>query len=262
MRPERAILTKYPSSDRRPISAQAVEVGLSIVEEPLPLVAFDAVIEVAVRVGAVEQAAGDVVDAHVQPGALAPGAEASARERDGVVGDLPVDVQTGRIDGHRRDAVVTVAPGNVLRHRYDFLPRSEVELGRKRSAVATAVGRRRDARGLQHRLVADRRHAGQPGERHLDAAGQVLARQLGHALQPQARRAIEQLLLRRLREKIHRRVRGSAVFTAYQGEDFGHKICLRQGRIRACRPIPHTRYSRVWLTAGKNAVNVRVSGIA
>src|SRR5206468_2393989 len=69
-------------------------------EEPLPVVPFDAVVEVTVGVGAVEQAARDVVDPHVQPGAVAAAAQRLARGREPVVGDLPVDVQPLGIDHH------------------------------------------------------------------------------------------------------------------------------------------------------------------
>jgi hypothetical protein len=55
-----------------------VEVGLSMPKNHWPLVTLDVMIEVAVRVGAVEQAPGNVVNAHVQPRALA-GAAESAR---------------------------------------------------------------------------------------------------------------------------------------------------------------------------------------
>src|SRR5262249_46912910 len=71
---------------------------LAQIEEPLPLVPLYLVIEVAVRVGAVEDAAGDVVDAHVQPRARAAGAQGRAHGLDRVVRHLPVHADAVGID--------------------------------------------------------------------------------------------------------------------------------------------------------------------
>ena len=94
-----------------------------------------------------------------------------------------------------------------------YLAGSQVELRREGSA---AVRRPGGPGVLDDRLVADRRHARQAGERDLDAAGQILARQLGDALEAQARGAVQQLLLRRLREKIPRYGRTFALFSRFK----------------------------------------------
>src|SRR5262249_19183202 len=49
---------------------------------------------------------------------------------DGLVGDLPIDVEPFRIDGHRRHAVLTVAPWDVLRLVVLDDLRTEIELAR------------------------------------------------------------------------------------------------------------------------------------
>jgi hypothetical protein len=71
-------------------------------EEPLPVGPRDGMIEIVVGVGAVEDPVGDVVDAQVEPGVVAARPQLGARPRDGLVGDLPVDVEPLGIDGHRR----------------------------------------------------------------------------------------------------------------------------------------------------------------
>src|SRR6185295_3714007 len=87
---------------------------LSEMEEPLPVVALDPLVVVAVRVRAVEDAAGDVVHAEVEPGVRAAGAEPVTSARHRLLGDLPVDVETILIDDHGGHAVLSVAPRDVL----------------------------------------------------------------------------------------------------------------------------------------------------
>ena len=94
-------------------------------EEPLAIVPLDPVVEIAVGVGAVEQAPADVVDAQVQPGIRAGRAEPRARRGDRVVGDLPVDVEPLGIDHHGRDAVVAIAPGDIPGHRRGVVPAAD-----------------------------------------------------------------------------------------------------------------------------------------
>ena len=153
-RPERAILAKYPSPDLSPTSTKAVEVGLPIVEEPLARGAVDGVVEVAVGVGAVEEPAGDVVDAQAEPGARTARTERLARPIDRGVGDLPVDVEPVGIDGRGGDPVEAVAPGDGGWPGLGRLrARAEGELGQRGRLLlgdrdVPGAGLRRRGRGL------------------------------------------------------------------------------------------------------------------
>jgi hypothetical protein len=100
--------------ERRPISSTRSR-SLADVEEPLPLVPLDLMIEVAVGVGAVEDAAGHVVDAHVEPGLGAAGTELVARAGERVLGHLPVDVEPLGIGHHGNDPILTVPQGMLAR---------------------------------------------------------------------------------------------------------------------------------------------------
>jgi hypothetical protein len=88
--------------------------GLADVHEPLAIRSIDADVEVAVRVRSVEDAAGDVVNAQVEPGVFAAGAEPLPCLFDRRIGQLPIQIEAVGIDDHRGDAIETVSPRDVL----------------------------------------------------------------------------------------------------------------------------------------------------
>ena len=168
-RPERAILTKKPSADFSPISTHATDVGLPMSKNHWRSERSTLVIEVAVRVGAVEEAAGDVVDAQVEPGVRPAAPEPAARAVDGGVGELPVHEDLLRVDDHRGHAILAVAPRDVVRRRLFLRIGAEVELLRERRQAApvdpsggasSPVGSPSPARRSSVRRAIDRGRSG------------------------------------------------------------------------------------------------------
>ncbi len=107
-------LDEVPLERFQPNFDQVRRCGLADVHEPLPIGSVDLDVGVAMSVGAVENAAGGVVHAQAEPSILAAGAETVARLFDRLVGELPVDVGTVRIDDHRGDPITVVPPWDVL----------------------------------------------------------------------------------------------------------------------------------------------------
>ncbi len=96
---------------------ESLGAGSSYVEEPLPRVISDALIEKAMGVGTIEQTARRVEDAEVEPRIRPRGSEKSPRLLDVVVRDLPVDEEAVGVDRKSSDARPTVPPRDGFRQR-------------------------------------------------------------------------------------------------------------------------------------------------